>query len=229
MNEVILLLEIAVVFSLVVTVYKIFGRDGLLLWPCVAVIVANVTTIKSVMIFGLNIPLGNVLFASTFLATDILTERYGSAQARKSVYLSLFGALCFVVVSQIALWYTPGEYDVADAVMQVLLGMDCRVTLAGITMLLIANIADISIYEKIKQLTQGRYIWVRNNVATIFCNCVENVFFMLLGFCGIYTVAECLEMALAVSVVEAFIGVCDTPFLYLALRGGEGKHGEARA
>ncbi|MBQ7264196.1 MAG: queuosine precursor transporter [Synergistaceae bacterium] len=231
MNEIILFAEIVIVFSMVLAAQRIFGRDGLLMWPCMATILANITVVKSVTLFGMETMLGNVLFASTFLATDILTERWGVAEARRSVFLSLFGALLFIVASQVSLWYLPGELDVADGAMRHLFEMDIRVALASVSMLLLANLADVALYGKMREMTGGRAMWLRNNVSTILCNCLENVFFMLLGFYGMYDVRQCLEMALSVSVVEAVIGICDTPFLYLAVADGDRRryHGPSVA
>ncbi len=230
MNEAIFFAEIIIVFSLLMIALKIFGRRGLLVWPMVATIMANITVVKTVTLFGMETTLGNVLFASTFLATDILTECYGADEAKRSVFLGFFGALLFIITSQISLLYLPGKLDLADGAMRLLFDMDFRVTLASVSMYLLANLTDVLLYEKLKELTHGRAMWFRNNVATILCNCLENFFFTMLGFYGIYDFVQCLEIAFSVSVFEAVISVCDTPFLYLAvtMHGGGGSYGERR-
>ena len=62
-------------------------------------------------------------------------------------------------------------------------------------------------------------MWLRNNVSTILCNCLENFFFMFGAFLFVegYDVATIFEMAITTSVVEMLVGLLDTPFLYAGM------------
>lgn len=81
--------------------------------------------------------------------------------------------------------------------------------------LIVANLADIAVFDNLRRMTDGRYLWIRNNAATILCNCVENFGFIFLAFYGMYSAAQCAEIAIATSVIEIVAAVCDTPFAYL--------------
>ena len=99
--------------------------------------------------------------------------------------------------------------------MHVLFGLNLRITASSIVMYLIANLADIAVFDQIRQATGEKKLWLRNNVATILCNCLENFGFIFLAFLGIYTAQQCIEIAIATSVIEIVAAVCDTPFVYL--------------
>ena len=215
MNTVYLFLEILICFSAVVLIGKLFGKNGLIAWVGIASVLANIITAKTSNILGLDAAQGSVLFASTFLATDILCEKYGKKEAKTGVLVGLFSSVALIVATQIALLYSPVEYDYADAPMQVLFGLNLRITASSIVMYLIANFADIAVFDKLKQMTGGKWLWLRNNVATILCNCIENFGFIFLAFLGIYTAGQCFEIAIATSVIEIVAAVCDTPFAYL--------------
>lgn len=215
MNTLYLFIEIIVCFSAVVIVAKLFGKYGLIGWIGVASVLANIITAKTSNILGLDAAQGTVLFASTFLATDILCERYGKKAAKRGVLFGLFSSLTLITATQIALLYTPVEYDYAAPSMEILFGLNLRITGASILMYLVANLADIAVFDKLKEKTGGKYLWVRNNVATILCNCLENFGFIFLAFLGIYDAATCFEIAIATSVIEIVAAVCDTPFVYL--------------
>lgn len=215
MNTVYLFLEIIICFSAVVLIEKLFGKNGLIAWVGIASILANIITAKTSNILGLDAAQGSVLFASTFLTTDILCEKYGKKEAKTGVLVGLFSSVALIVATQIALLYSPVEYDYADAPMQVLFGLNLRITASSIVMYLIANLADIAVFDKLKQMTGGKWLWLRNNVATILCNCIENFGFIFLAFLGIYTAGQCFEIAIATSVIEIVAAVCDTPFAYL--------------
>ena len=215
MNTVYLFLEIIICFSAVVLIGKLFGKNGLIAWVGIASVLANIITAKTSNILGLDAAQGSVLFASTFLATDILCEKYGKKEAKTGVLVGLFSSVALIVATQIALLYSPVEYDYADEPMQVLFGLNLRITASSIVMYLIANLADIAVFDKLKQMTGGKWLWFRNNVATILCNCIENFGFIFLAFLGIYTAGQCFEIAIATSVIEIVAAVCDTPFAYL--------------
>ena len=58
------------------------------------------------------------MFASVFLATDILSECYSKEDAKKAVYIGLLANLVLICSTQIALRYTPSAFDYADGAMQ---------------------------------------------------------------------------------------------------------------
>lgn len=215
-NEIILFIEIIVVFGSLLLVKKLFGKIGIMAWVCVASILANLATAKNADLFGLPCAIGSVLFASIFLATDILSECYSKEDAKKAVLMGLGSTILFVVSTQIALLYTPSEIDYAEGSMQTLFSLNLQISISSAVMYFIANMADIYIFEAIKKKTQGKYLWLRNNVATILCNCLENFFFVGFAFMGVFTFKDIIMTAVSVSLIEAIIGVCDTPFLYLA-------------
>jgi uncharacterized integral membrane protein (TIGR00697 family) len=215
MNTLYLFIEILVCFSAVALIAKVFGKVGLIGWIGVASVLSNIITAKTSNILGLDAAQGSVLFASTFLATDILCEKYGKKSATKGVLFGLASSITLIVATQIALLYTPVEYDYAAPSMEILFGLNLRITGASIVMYLIANLADIAVFDKLRRMTGGRYLWMRNNVATILCNCLENFGFIFLAFYGIYSAGQCAEIAIATSVIEIVAAVCDTPFAYL--------------
>lgn len=218
-NGMILVLEIVVTFSLLLLAHKAFGEVGLTAWVCIASVIANLVTAKSADILGFSTAIGSVMFASTFLATDILTELYSAKSARRAVYMGLASTFVFIVATQIALAYAPSVIDYADEPMRILFTMNLRISISSMVMYFIANMGDIYLFEAIRKLTKGKYLWIRNNVATILCNCLENFLFIGFAFYGIYTMTDIVIIALSTSVIEAIVGVCDTPFLYLAVKG----------
>ena len=218
MNEGLLFVEIVIVFTLLLLAQRIFGKAGVLAWIPLATVTANSLTLKNVCLFGMNTAAGSVMFASTFLATDILTECYGVKEARRGVLMGLCGAVMFVVCSQIVLCYIPSPIDYASDAMNGLFVLNLRVSIASIAMYLVANMADVFLYEGLRRKTGGSKMWLRNNLSTIVCNCAENFMFVLLGFYGVYDFGQCMNIAWSISIIEAIVGICDTPFLYAALR-----------
>ena len=210
-------INIVVIFSMVVLIEKLFKKEGLYVWLSIATILANITVCKMIGIFNFTTSLGNVLFASTFLATDIMSEKYSKEDAKKGVYISIFSGIVFIIITQLTLLFIPSSDDVVNDAMKTLFSISIRTISASMIMFFISNMADIHLYNKLKEKYPNR-LWFRNNISTILCNCIENYFFNTLAFIGIFPWSVILSIATTTTIIEIVIAVCDTPFLYLSKR-----------
>lgn len=231
MNELLFFVSIILCFGLLLLLHKVFGKEGVYVWIATATILANIEVTKNISLFGIKdfVTLGNVTFASVFLATDILNECYGFKESKKGVLLGLIINIAFVSIIQLDLLFKPsdsGEF-IHDTMIN-LFGLNSNyiwVSVASVLMFFIANLIDVYVFDKIKKLTKGKHLWLRNNIATIISNCIENFLFVLLGYYllqllfngeSIYNFKECMIIALTTCVIEIVISLLDTPFLYLA-------------
>lgn len=216
MNEIMLFIEIVVFFSMILLTKKIIGKSGLFAWIGIATVLAEIQVTKCVTIFGISATLGNVLFASNFLVTDILRECYSQEDAKKGVLISGLSGLFFVLFSIITPIFIPNEFDLTHESLKTVLTLTPRITISSIVMLIVANYSDVLIYDFLYKKFKGKKMWLRNNISTIFCNCLENFFFTFLAFWNMYSVSELFMIAISTCIIETLIALCDTPFLYLA-------------
>ena len=223
MNHVYLIIEIVVAFGLLLLAKKFFGKAVVMAWIAIATIFANIFEAKNIELFGLNLAAGHVMFGSVFLATDMLSEYYGKNTAKIGVWVGLAADIALIAATQICRLYSPSMADTADPAIQRLFTMSLRITAASAVMFFISNYCDVLLFAKIKQLTGGKYLWLRTNVATILCNCLENFLFYILAFYPSFGMGQIVSMGLATCLLEIVIGIADTPFLYLARRL---KHGD---
>ena len=113
-NELLIILSFIVIYGGVILFYRFFGRKGLLAFNVMATILANIEVLILVRAFGVEMTLGNVLFGSTFLITDILSENHGRKDANRSVIISTLCSIFFILISQMWLLYTPSVNDWAS-------------------------------------------------------------------------------------------------------------------
>jgi uncharacterized integral membrane protein (TIGR00697 family) len=217
MNNVLLIfINIIVTFSMVVLIEKVFKKEGLFVWAAIALIMANILECQTVGLFnGFTSTCGNVLFASVFLATDIMSEKYGADYSKKAIRLAVVSMIAFTVIMQIGLLFTPDETDFAHDAMTTLFSLNLRISISSIVMFFISNNLDIFLFEKIKKKIPNK-LWLRNNVATMISNVLENYFFIFFAFVGLYDIPTMLNIATTISVVEIDIALFDTPFLYIS-------------
>ena len=96
MNEILLVLSLLVIYGSVLLVYRLFGKSGLYCFTAIATITANIEVLILVDAFGMEQTLGNILFASTFLVTDIISEVDGKKAAQKAVNIGIFTSVFFI-------------------------------------------------------------------------------------------------------------------------------------
>lgn len=216
MNNILLIVSIIGVFSIMLIIKKFLGKEGIIGWMGIASILANLLLIKSINVLGISATLGNVLFASNFLATDILTENYGYKEAKKGVRFGIIAVAVFMIVTQVALLYIPNSEDVAQSSFELLFSFVPRISIASISMFALSNIIDIRLYEWLRKKSNEKKMWLRNNICTIICNGGENFLFYLIAFGGTMEMPIILSMALSATIIEVFIALCDTPFLYIS-------------
>lgn len=215
MNIVLGIISIIATFSIVVCMEKMFKKEGLYVWISIATITANILVCKSIDILGLTASLGNVMFASIFLATDILSEKYDVKDSRKAVMLAITSQIIFILATTLAVSYIPSETDLSNESMKTLFSINARVSISSIVMFGASNMLDIYLFEKLKKKFP-KQLWLRNNVSTIISNCLENYFFVFFAFVGIYDYGTILSIATTTSILEIIIAICDTPFMYIA-------------
>ena len=97
-NEVLLLLSVLIIYGSTLIFLKVFGKQGLYCFTSIATIAANIEVLIVVIAFGMEMTLGNVLFASTFLVTDIISEIYGKKEAKTAVHIGIATSILFIVV-----------------------------------------------------------------------------------------------------------------------------------
>ena len=93
---------------------KLFGEAGMYVYTVIAIIAANIQVLKIVEFpfFSNPIALGTILFASTFLTTDILTEYYGAKFAKKNILMGFAGFLLMTLIMLFSLGVTPLESSI---------------------------------------------------------------------------------------------------------------------
>ena len=219
MNETLFFIAIIVNFLGVTLAYKLFSKTGIYACIALATVIANIEVVKCVDIFGLPLTLGNVTYGSIFLATDILNEKYGREKAQKGVFLGFFSLLVLTLFTQIDLLYIPSSNDFAQGAMQTIFALTPRICLGSMLAYLVSNTMDVFLYKKIRDiLPSDKFLWVRNNAATMTSQLVDTILFTFIAFFGVFPLSIVLKLCFTTYVLKLIIAVCDTPFLYLAKR-----------
>lgn len=219
-NELIFILSVLVYLGCVVLFYKLFGKNGLYAFSVFATILGNIAVCKNIDIFGISTTAGPVLYASTFLVTDILSENYGKKEAGCAVKYSLAAMLLWLVGTQLLLWFSPNGSDFVNSSLEGIFTLVPRITVASVIGYICSQSLDVVLYHAIwKKSGGGRAkLWLRNNGSTLISQAVDTVIFTTIAFWGTYTTEVFVSILLTSYLFKAIVALLDTPFAYLARR-----------
>lgn len=219
MNEFLWLGMLAINFAGILAVYRLFGKLGLYIWVPIAAIVANIQVIKYVELFGLTATLGNIVYASSFLVTDILSENYGRREATRAVAVGFVALIAMVLLMNFALLFEPDPADTAQPHLEAIFTLLPRITLASLAAYLVSQFHDVWAYHFWKGRLPGRNrIWIRNNLSTLVSQLIDSIVFTLAAFLGQVPPGVLVEIVITTYVLKALVAVLDTPLVYLARR-----------
>lgn len=224
MNEILILGAIFLNYTLVLLSFRLFKKDGLIMWTIIATITANIEVMILIKAFGIEQTLGNVLFASSFLVTDILSEVYGKKEANKAVWIGTCTSLIFIILSQYWLLYIPSTQDWAMSSMETIFSNTPRIMLAGIVAYVISQLFDVWLYHKWWALTTKKtgdskpFLWLRNNGSTLISQLLNVLLFTGLAFGGTFPPETVFSIFLSSYLIYVVTSIADTPFVYFARR-----------
>lgn len=223
LNEGLLIASLILIYGMVLVAYRLFGRQGLYVMTAISAILANIEVGLLISAFGLEQTLGNVLFASSFLITDILSEVYGRVAARRAVAIGVLTSVFFLVLAQMWLAYSPLEPQMGEAFSKVF-GQTPRILMASLAVYAVAQVVDVVLYHFWWRLTERKthnrssYLWLRNNGSTLISQLVNTALFTLLAFYGTYPLQTLVQIFWSSYVIFIVTSLLDTPVLYWARR-----------
>ena len=217
MNELLWFAMLLVNFLSILLFYRILGKAGLYAWIPLAVIVANIQVLKLIDLFGISATLGNIVYATSFLVTDILSENYGKKSAAKAVLIGFMTLIASTILFQFALWFIPGADDWAQGALGDIFGFMPRIAFASLTAFGISQVHDVWAYQFWKKKWPGtKMIWLRNNASTMISQLLDSVVFTFIAFIGVFPLPVLLEILLSTYFFKWIVAAMDTPFIYWA-------------
>lgn len=211
------LLFVAVNFGLFLLCYRFFGKTGLYAWIGFATVLANIQVSKTIQMLGLVMTLGNTIYTTIYMCTDLLNEKYGSKDAKKAVWFGFFSLIASNVMMQLALVFTPSPEDFAQASLQTIFGFLPRVAAGSLVAYFCSQFLDVRIYSRLKKhFSKYNQLWIRTNGSTVFSQMVDSLIFCTIAFAGEYSFGVWSQILLTTYLFKFVISVASTPVMYIA-------------
>ena len=214
-NELLFFLQMIVSLSFVLGLFKL-GKEYLIGYIGFAVILSQIFVNKQFDLFGLAASGGNVMYASLFLATDLLSEWYGKKEAKRAVNIGLCLSVIYLALSQFIISYSPNGADWgASEWLGGLFSLSPSIVIGSLLAYTCAQYNDVHLF-----------LWLRNNVSTAVSQFIDTFIFIVFAFWLIPNLIGHSDMLLPLNVMfEIFVttyifklcvGAFDTVFIYMS-------------
>ncbi len=237
-TEVVWFVMLILCFLSILVFLRLFGYVGLYVYSAIAIIAANIQVLKQAnfnFFSSINekiipfyepspIALGTILFASTFLCTDILSEYYGKEKARKNVLIGFCSFFLMTILMLVTIGIQPAEDEWVSMVQESLAILFTPMTsifVASMIAYLISQYFDIWFFSYLKTVSSNKLLWLRNNVSTAVSSLIDNTIFSIFAWIILnpnpFPLSDVImTFILGVYLLRVFIAILDTPFIYLA-------------
>ena len=153
-----------------------------------------------------------LVFAVTFLLTDIVNEKFGRKETHKMIFITFITQVAVALFILLAIYLEPAPFFKDQDIFIKILGFAPRIMIASWIAFLISENVDAYLFEWFKKITMGRHLWVRNVFSSIPSMALDTIIFVTIAF---YKVQPLLPLITGVLIIKWFVGVVDIPFMYL--------------
>ncbi len=183
-NEIFFLMHILLVIGFSIGAVRL-GANALAALVALEGVLANLFVVKQMELFGLTVTCSDVFAIGSILGLNLLQEHFGKEAAQKTIKVSFFSMIFFVLVSQIHLWYAPAPADRTHSAFEAILSSAPRIVLASVFVYYLVQKIDVALFGRLKNWFGGRRLGLRMGISLLFTQFIDTVLFSFLGLYGL--------------------------------------------
>ena len=214
-----LLAAIIISFSLLGSAYaRQFNKpDALIalyvLFTSLSQIMASKIAVFDVFGFSVVAPAAVIVFAVTFLFTDIVNEKFGQRQVHLMILITFITQVALVIFLFIGGSLPPAPFWHNQDSWDIILGTVPRITYASWLTFLVSENLDAWLFNLTRKFTNGKHLWARNVFSSFPALTVDTVLFVTLAFFG--TGIPLLPVMKGQFITKYIVCLLCIPFMYL--------------
>lgn len=195
--------------------------DILLGFFIVSLVLANTLGTKITTLFSVRVSVGIFFIPLLFLITDIIAEVHGKKKAQEFVLISIAVLVFTLIMSYFAIKLPANATWGGQEHFAFVFGSSLRMTVASVIAFVLSQFHDVWSFHFWKQKTQGKYLWLRNNLSTFVSQFIDTVIFMFIAFYQLtpkFTVPFIISLIIPYWLFKIVFALIDTPFCYWGVR-----------
>ncbi len=164
-----------------------------------------------------TVPAGIITYPLTFLLSDLVTELFGPRKAKLMVYIAFGMNLLSFGIIQLAMMLPASTIEQDE--FRAVLGLSGLRIFSSLAAYVVAQVVAIQFYAWMKQWTDARFLWLRNNGAAVVSQILDTVIVdMIYLYGGLGMTLMEMSPIIAVSYIyKILFSVVATPLFYLAV------------
>jgi uncharacterized integral membrane protein (TIGR00697 family) len=178
---------------------------------------ANTIAAKLIVVGGVVLTAGIVIFPISYVVGDVLTEVWGYAAARRVIWLGFACNALMVAAIWIGGQLPPAPFWKGDAAYAEILGHTPRIVAASFVAYLVGEFANSFVLAKLKVATRGRWLWLRTLGSTVVGQALDSGVFVTLAFAGTVPAGVLAGIVAGQWVFKVLYEAAATPLTYAAV------------
>jgi queuosine precursor transporter len=178
---------------------------------------ANTIAPKLILVGGVVLTAGIVIFPLSYVLGDVLTEVWGYAMARRVIWLGFACNALMVVAIWLGGLIPAAPFWKGQGAYEEILGHTPRILLASFVAYLAGELANAFVLAKLKIATRGRMLWLRTIGSTVVGQALDSVVFVTLAFAGTVPGAVLAGIIGGQWVAKVLYEAAATPLTYAAV------------
>jgi uncharacterized integral membrane protein (TIGR00697 family) len=175
----------------------------------------SLITAPKIIHFGINFPFSNIIFSIlTYPIVDCICELWGKQAARQTMWFALSSQLLLAVVIQISIFAPHSSFWQLQKEYQLVLSAGASVVTASLIAFAASQMLDIVIYQKLKEYSRGKKLWLRSNLSTFLGQAIDSIIFINIIF---YNSSQKLSILMGSVLVKIILSFLMTPIVYLII------------
>lgn len=198
---------------------KIFSAEAILGLPS-----ANLNILGFVMDF--NLTAGALIWPVVFITTDLINEYFGKPGVKRISYLTALLVLYAFIVIFMAISLPPADWWVnladddgsvvnMDVAFNRILGQGLRIILGSLTAFLLGQLVDVFVFQKLRQLTGSKRLWLRATGSTLISQFVDSFVVLFIAFYGVFSNDQIIAIGITNYIYKFSVAILLTPLIYL--------------
>lgn len=178
---------------------------------CICLITANLLETKQIVIAGLNLTGGLLVFPLSYIINDCVCEVWGYKKARLMIWTGFAMNLVFVLFGALADAIPGAPYWTNDEGFHAIFGLAPRIVAASFIAFLIGSFINAYVLTRMKAASGGRHFSVRAIVSTILGESADSFIFFPIALLGIVPTRELFIIILTQIIIKTLYEILVLP------------------